>query len=149
MLRSPRAGFSLLELIIVIVVLAVAAAALSTAFLVSTNSLGANEDVLLTHRHAAECADHIVGKARKPGSFAALAKSGTECDALPALPGGITRTLTCRVSAAVTGAVCTGPALSTGAGFPCGGALWPCLQFTVAVTRNGYSASVDVMLIDY
>lgn len=149
MLRSLRAGFSLFELVIVIVVLAVAAAALSTTFLVSANSLGANEDVLLTYRHAAECTDHILGKARKPGSFAALAKTATECDSLPAVPSGITRSITCSASAAVTGAVCTGPALSTGAGFPCGGALWPCLQYTVTVSRNGYSASVDVMLIDY
>lgn len=145
-MRTRVRGLSLFELIIVIVVLSVGAVTLSSAYFLAAKSVGSNQDVLLTYQYAQECADHIFGKGRDPGAFSALLLSTAECNALPALPSGITRTLTCSVSAAITGTSCA--ALSVGASLPCVNAAWRCVQYQIDVTRNAYTATVYIMLVE-
>jgi type II secretory pathway pseudopilin PulG len=131
---SRPAGFSLIELIVVIVVLMIAAAAIGSAFAYISRSLALNADLQGAAQIAQECAEHIVGLGRKPGSYAAVPVGATACNAI-ATPAGYTRTVN------VT-AMGTGGALCSGAG-------WGCKRVDITVTRGSATAGANFMLVNY
>jgi prepilin-type N-terminal cleavage/methylation domain-containing protein len=130
-----RTGFSLIELVFVIVVVAIAAVAIGSAlaFISRTQALGLN--LQTASQFAQECADHIIGSARKPGSYAAVPVGGTACNAIAA-PAGYNRTV---VVAAVVGA----------SGTICTGAGWNCKSVAISVTRGSAIATVNFMIVNY
>ena len=131
-----RSGFSLIELVMVIVILSIGVVAIGSAFAYLSRSLALNEDLQRTWQIAQECADHVLGQARKPGSYAAvpLGSPSSACDSVAAV-GGYTRTVD------VT-ALASGGALCSGAG-------WGCKRVDIAVTRGAVTASLNFMIVDY
>jgi prepilin-type N-terminal cleavage/methylation domain-containing protein len=131
------AGFSILELIIVIVVMAIGAVAIGSAFLYMTRSQRLAGEITTANQIAQECAAHVVGLARHPGTYAAVpaaAPSGL-CNTLPAIEPGFARTLNITTMAA-------GGAL-------CGGG-WACKRVEVLVARGGRDlVALDFMLVNY
>lgn len=132
-------GFTIIELVIAIVVVAIAAVAIGSAFAYMTRSQVLSSDLQRASQIAQECAEHIVGRGRKPGSYAAVptALSSTICDTLPAPGGGFSRTVSIRdqATAGVWGAVCTNP--------------WGCKHVQVSAGRGAAVVRVDFMLINY
>jgi prepilin-type N-terminal cleavage/methylation domain-containing protein len=125
-------GFSLIELIIVIVVVAIAAVAIGSAFAYISRSQGLNVNMQAATQLAQECADHIMGSARKPGTYAAVPLGATACDALPPDPGR-----TVNVTAMPTG------------GALCSGAAWECKRVDISVTRGNATVTLNFMLANY
>ena len=133
-------GFTLIELIIAIVVVAIAAVAIGSAFAYMSRSQVLSTDLQRASQIAQECAEHIVGRGRKPNSYAQVvpvAVNSTICDTLPAPGGGFTRTVNIRdeASAGVTGAVCA--------------AGWGCKHVEVTAVRGSAQVTVNFMLINY
>lgn len=132
-----RRGFTLLELVIVVVVVAIAAVAVGSAFAYMSRSLALNEAMLRTWQIAQECAEHVLGQARKPaGSYAAipLGAPSTACDSVPTVADYP------RVVNVTT--IASGGALCSGAG-------WACKRVEIIVTRGGTTAELNFMLVDY
>jgi prepilin-type N-terminal cleavage/methylation domain-containing protein len=130
-------GFTLIELIIAIVVVAIAAVAIGSAFAYMSRSQVLGTDLQRASQIAQECAEHIVGRGRKPNSYAQVAPvsvGSTICDALPAPGGGFTRTVDIR-DTGITGAVCT--------------AGWNCKHVQVTAARGTAQVTVNLMLINY
>lgn len=130
-----RGGFSLIELIITIVVVAIVAVAIGSAFTYITRSQRLTVDLLTATQIAQECAAHVIGRGRKPGSYAAvpLAAPSTFCNGLPAI-AGFTRVLNITNTAA-------GPLCSAG---------WACKRVEIVVTRAGRNlVTLDFMLVNY
>jgi prepilin-type N-terminal cleavage/methylation domain-containing protein len=132
-----RSGFTLIELIIVIVVLAIAVVAIGSAFAYMTRSQVLSADLQRASQIAQECAEHIVGRGRKPNSYAQVipvAAPSSICDGLPAPGGGFTRTVNIR-DLAVTGAICA--------------AGWGCKHVQVSAGRGSAQVTLNFMLINY
>jgi prepilin-type N-terminal cleavage/methylation domain-containing protein len=130
-------GFTLIELIIAIVVVAIAAVAIGSAFAYMSRSQVLSVDLQTASQLAQECAEHIVGRARKPNNYALVApvsNNSTICDTLPAPGGGFTRTVNI-TTAGVTGAICT--------------AGWGCKHVQVTAARGSAVVTVNFMLINY
>lgn len=130
-----RAGFSLIELIIVVVVVAIAAVAIGSAFAYMSRSQTLAVDLVGATQAAQECAAHIVGQSRRPGTYASVPAGATACNAIPA-PAGYARTVT------VTNVVGPSGTLCTGAG-------WNCKSVAITVTRNTANVTVNFMLVNY
>lgn len=131
-----RHGFSIIELIITIVVVAIAAVAFGSAFSYITRSQRLTVDLLTATQIAQECAAHVIGRNRKPGSYALvpLAAGSTICNALPAVDPTFTRLV--NVTAVAAGTLCT--------------AGWTCKQVEVRVERAGRDLVVlNFMLVNY
>lgn len=130
-------GFSLVELVIVIVVLAIGVVGIGSAFAYLSRSLALNEELQRGWQIAHECAEHVMGLARKPaGAYGAVAvgSPSAACDAIPAV-AGYSRTV--NVTA-----------------LPAGGALcsagWACKRVEIVVQRGGAGiAALNFMLVDY
>jgi len=131
-------GFTLIELIIAIVVVAIAAVAIGSAFAYMTRSQVLSSDLQRASQIAQECAEHVVGLGRKPGSYAAVAPvaaDSTICNALPAITAGFTRTVN------ITD-VAGGGALFCAAG-------WACKRVEIIAQRASAVVRLNFMLIDY
>jgi len=133
-------GFTLIELIIAIVVVAIAAVAIGSAFAFMTRSQVLSSDLQRASQIAQECAEHVVGLARKPGTYASVAPVAANsaiCNGLPAPGAGFTRTVNIRdqATAGVVGAVCT--------------AGWGCKHVQVIAARGNAVVTVNFMLISY
>jgi prepilin-type N-terminal cleavage/methylation domain-containing protein len=140
-MTSRSAGFSLIELIIVIVVVAIAAVAIGSAFAYISRSQRLGVDLQSATQIAQECAAHVVGLGRKPGSYAAVvpvASPSTICNALPAINPAFTRVV--NVTTMPTGgALCS-------AGPPA----WACKRIEIIVTRGGSGlVTLNFMLVNY
>jgi len=129
-----RAGFSLIELVMVIVVVAIGVVAIGSAFAYVSRSLALNEELLRSWQIAQECAEHVLGQARAPGSYAAvpLGSPSSACDAVPAV-AGYTRTV--NVTTMAASALCS--------------AGWACKRVEIAVTRGAVTATMNFMMVDY
>ena len=134
-MTPSRAGFSLIELVMVIVVIAIAAVGIGAAFSRMSGSLALNEDLQRAAQVAQECAEHILARARPPqGHFSAItaAAPSAECNAMAA--GGFTRVV--NVS-----------------NMPTGGALcdagWNCKRVQVSVSKGSAVVEVNLMLVQY
>ena len=136
-MKGRLQGFSLIELIIVIVVVAIAAVAIGSAFAYISRSQALSANLLLASQIAQECADHVVGLGRKPGSYAAVAPvaaPSTICDSLPAVPPGFTRVV--NVGVLPAGVLCA--------------AGWACKRIEIIVTRVGANlVTLNFMLVNY
>jgi prepilin-type N-terminal cleavage/methylation domain-containing protein len=130
-------GVSLIELVIVIVAVSIGVVALGTAYLSSAKSVDLNEDIQIGWQNAQSCADFILGAVRRPGTFASVpvASPSTVCTtaAVP-LDAGSTRVVTVSALAA--------------ASEPCALAGWTCRLVNVSVSRSGYTASVNFMIVN-
>jgi len=133
-----RAGFTLIELVMVIVVVAIAAVAIGSAFMYISRSQRLNVDLLAATQIAQECAAHVVGLARHPGSYAAVvpvASPSTICNSLPAVDPAFTRVVNVSTMAA-GGALCS--------------AGWACKRVEILVTRAGRDlVALDFMVVNY
>lgn len=132
-----RRGFSLIELVIVIVVVAIAAVAIGSAFAYISRSQRLTVDLLTATQIAQECAAHVIGRGRKPGSYAAVlvASPSTTCDSLPAIDPAFTRVVNITAMAA-GGTLCS--------------AGWQCKRVQIQVTRAGRDlVSIDYMMVNY
>lgn len=129
-----RAGFSLIELVMVIVVIAIAAVGIGAAFSSMSRSLALNEDLQRATQVAHECAEHILARARPPrGHYAAVAAASpsTECNGIAA--AGFNRVV--NVTAPAVGALCE--------------AGWNCKRVQVSVTRGSAAVEVNFMIVQY
>jgi len=134
-----REGFSIIELVIVIVVVAIAAVAIGSAFAYISRAQVLSSDMQRAAQIAQECADHVIGRTRKPGTYATVpvASPSTFCNGLPAITAGFARTLNVRDQTAF------------GAGTLCA-AGWNCKHAEIIVARGGRTlATLNFMLIDY
>jgi len=137
-MSAKRNGFSLIELIIVIVVVAIAAVAIGSAFAYMSRSLALNANLQTATQIAQECADHVMGLGRKPGTYAAVvpvASPSTICNSLPAIDPAFSRVVNVTV-------------------IPVGGALcsvgWACKRIEILVTRAGADlVTLNFMLVNY
>lgn len=133
-----RRGFTLIELVIVIVVVAIATVAIGSAFAYISRSQRLTIDLTAATQIAQECAAHVVGLARHPGSYAAvapIASPSTVCNALPAIDPAFTRVVNVSTMAA-GGALCS--------------AGWACKRVQILVTRAGRDlVALDFMLVNY
>jgi prepilin-type N-terminal cleavage/methylation domain-containing protein len=127
-------GFSIIELIIVIVVVAIAAVAIGSAFAYISRSQRLSVELLAATQIAQECAAHVVGLGRKPGSYAGVpaASPSTVCNALPAIDAAYTRVVNVTDMAA-GGALC--------------GAGWQCRRVEILVTST--SAGKDLVTLNF
>lgn len=131
-------GFTLIELIIAIVVVAIAAVAIGSAFAYMSRSQVLSSDLQRASQIAQECAEHIVGLRRKPGSYASVVPVGANsaiCNGLPAITGGFTRTVNV---VDVAGA---------GASFCAAG--WACRRIEITAQRGSAIVRVNFMFINY
>jgi len=131
-------GASLIEVIIVIVVLAAGIALLGTGYLQAARTVATNEDIQVAWQVAQACADHTLGRVRRPGAFANVTVGSNPCGGLPTngttvCPG---ETLYARVSTLAAGTE------------PCTGGGWTCLQVDVCVARGGHTATLTFPLIE-
>lgn len=134
-MTRARAGFSLIELIMVIVVVAIAAVGIGAAFAHMSRSLALNEDLQRASQVAQECAEHIVSRARPPrGHYAALAEAApsAECDGIAA--AGFNRVVNVTAMAA-GGALCS--------------AGWNCKRVQVSVTKGSAAVDINFMIVQY
>jgi prepilin-type N-terminal cleavage/methylation domain-containing protein len=134
---KSRRGFTLIELIITIVVVAIAAVAIGSAFTYISRSQRLTVELLTATQIAQECAAHVMGRARKPGSYATVpvASPSTFCNGLPPIDPAFTRVLNVTTMAA-GGALCS--------------AGWACKRVEILVTRGGASlVTLDFMLVNY
>jgi type II secretory pathway pseudopilin PulG len=122
----------------VIVVVAIAAVAIGSAFMYISRSQRLNVDLLTATQIAQECAAHVVGLARHPGSYAAVvpvASPSTICNTLPAIDPAFTRVVNVSTMAA-GGALCS--------------AGWACKRVEILVTRAGRDlVALDFMVVNY
>lgn len=130
-----REGFSIIELIMVVVVVAIAAVAIGSAFAYMSRSQTLGVDLDGATHAAQACAAHIVGQARRPGSYAAVPAGASACDAVPA-PAGYTRTVSVTDVVGPSGSVCTG-------------AGWNCKSVAISVARGTATAAVNFVLVNY
>jgi len=131
-------GFTLIELVITIVVVAIAAVAIGSAFAYMTRSQVLSSDLQRASQIAQECAEHIVGLRRKPGSYAGVvpvALNSTICNGLPAITAGFTRTVDV---VDVAGA---------GASFCAAG--WTCRRIVITAQRGSALVRLNFMLVNY
>lgn len=136
-MRPRCAGFTLIELILVIVVVAVAAVSIGSAFSYIARAQGRGTDLLGATQVAQECAEHILGRGRKPNTYAGVPAGATACNAI-VVPTGYARTVL--VTAVAGGGV--GDTICTGAG-------WACNSVAVTATRGVATVTVNFMLINY
>jgi type II secretory pathway pseudopilin PulG len=134
-----REGYSLIELIIVIVVLTIAVVAIGSAFAYMSRSQRLALDLQSATQIAQECAGHVIGRGRKPGSYALVApitSPSTICNGLPALPAGYTRVVNVSTMAA-GGALCS--------------AGWACkrIEIIVGTTAGATLVTHNFMLVSY
>ena len=132
-----RRGFSLIELVIVIVVVAIAAVAIGSAFTYISRSQRLGIELQAATQIAQECAAHVVGLARHPGSYAAVgaAAPSTICNTLPAIDPAYTRVVNVTDMAA-GGALCS--------------AGWACRRVEILVSRGAAALiALDFMLVNY
>lgn len=131
-------GFSIIELIIVIVVVAIAAVAIGSAFAYISRSQRLGVELQTATQIAQECAAHVTGLGRKPGSYAAVvpvASPSTICDALPAIDPAFARVVNV-IDMVPGGALCS--------------AGWACKQIEIIVTRGGGDlVRLNFMLVNY
>lgn len=131
-------GYSLIELIIVIVVLAVAVVGIGSAFAYLSRSQRLGVELQMATQIAQECAAHVIGRGRKPGSYAnvqPVLSPSSICDGLPAVPAGYARVV--NVS-----------------DMPAGGALcsagWACRRVEILVSTSGVTlVALNFMLVNY
>ena len=127
-------GVSLIELIIVIVVLVAGVALLGSAFVEPARSVADNENIQTTWHVAQACADHALGRRRPSGASGGFANitvgMANPCPTL----GGVTPTFT------VTD--------TSGAG-ACAGLAGTCRQIAITAAKGGYTASVNLVVVDY
>jgi prepilin-type N-terminal cleavage/methylation domain-containing protein len=131
-------GFTLIELIIAIVVVAIAAVAIGSAFAYMTRAQVLSADLQRASQIAQECAEHIVGLGRRPGSYAGIAPvalNSAICNGLPAITPGFTRTVNI---VNVAGA---------GASFCAAG--WACKRIEVTAQRGSAIVRLNFMMINY
>jgi prepilin-type N-terminal cleavage/methylation domain-containing protein len=138
---TRRTGFTLIELIIVIVVVAIAAVAIGSAFTYISRAQRLNVDLVTATQIAQECAAHVTGKGRKPGSYAAVASvanNSNVCNGLPTIDPAFQRVV--NVSLMPTGgALCS-------AGPP----VWGCKRVQIIVRRAGRDlVDLNFMLVNY
>jgi len=127
-------GFSLIELVIVVVVVAIAGAAIGSAYAYLSRSLALNQDLQRGAQIAQECAEHIVGLARKPGTYASVPTGATACNPI-AVAAPYSRTVAVADVAAV-GALCS---VANG-----------CKSVSITVQRGAVSvATLSFMLVNY
>jgi len=134
---TRRHGFSIIELIVVIVVVAIAAVAIGSAFNYISRAQRLAVDLLTATQIAQECAAQVIGRTRKPGTYAAVgaASPSTFCNGLPAIDPDFTRVLNVTDMAA-GGALC--------------GAGWACKRVEISVTRAGANlVTLNFMLVNY
>lgn len=136
MLARRASGVSLIELVVVIVALSIGMVILGSAFLSSARSVSVNEDVQITWQVAQACADHVLGRVRRPGAYANVDGSSDPCTAINA-----NGTTGCAVGTQYVSV----ENLASGAG-PC--TVGPCRRITVCARRNGYDAKVLFMFVD-
>jgi prepilin-type N-terminal cleavage/methylation domain-containing protein len=133
-----RRGFTLIELVIVIVVVAIATVAIGSAFAYISRSQRLTIELMAATQIAQECAGHVVGLARHPGSYASVApvaSPSTVCNTLPAIDPAFARVVNVSTMAA-GGALCS--------------AGWACKRVEILVTRAGRDlVALDFMLVDY
>ena len=133
-----RHGFTLIELVIVIVVVAIATVAIGSAFAHISRSQRLTIDLMAATQIAQECAAHVVGLARHPGSYALvapIASPSTVCNALPAIDPAFNRVVNVSTMAA-GGALCS--------------AGWACKRVEILVTRAGRDlVALEFMLVNY
>lgn len=131
-------GYSLIELIIVIVVLAIAVVGIGSAFAYLSRSQRLGVELQAATQIAQECAAHVIGRGRKPGSYAnvaPVASPSTICNGLPALPAGYARVVN------ITTMPAGGPLCGTG---------WACKRVEILVSASGATlATVNFMLVNY
>ena len=133
-----RAGFSLLELVMVIVVVSIAAVAIGSGFAYIARTQALSADLQRASQIAQECADYIIGLGRKPGSYGGVtpvAANSAICNALPAPGGAFTRTVD------VTDVV--------GAGAQFCANTWACKHVRVTVRRASAVITLNFMLVNY
>jgi prepilin-type N-terminal cleavage/methylation domain-containing protein len=131
-------GFTLVELILAIVVVAIAAVAIGSAFAYMARSQVLSSDLQRASQIAQECAEHIVGLGRRPGSYAAVAPvalNSTICNTLPAITPGFTRTVDVVNVAGAGAAFCS--------------AGWACKRIQITVQRGSAMVRLNFMLINY
>lgn len=129
----------MIELVIVIVVVAIAAVAIGSAFAYISRAQLLSSDLVRATQIAQECADHVIGRGRKPGTYAQVvpvASPSTICDALPAITAGFTRTVNIRDQTAF------------GAGALCA-AGWTCKHVEIIARRGRAVVTLNFMLINY
>ena len=132
---SSRAGFSMIELVMVIVVIAIAAVGIGAAFAHVSRSLALNEDLQRAAQVAQECAEHILSLARPPrGHYAAVpvAAGSALCDGMAA--AGFNRTVNVSAMAAAA---------------PLCAATWSCRRVQISVTRGSAAIEVNFMIVQY
>lgn len=135
-MNARREGFSIIELIMVVVLVAIAAVAIGAAFANMSRSRTLSEDLQRAWQLAQECAEHIVGSARKPGNYAAVPAGATACDPI-AQSAPYARAVNVVSIVGASGTICTG-------------AGWACKRVTITVTRAGTNlATLEFMLINY
>ena len=127
-------GISLIELVVVMVAVTAGVALLGNAFVVPARSVGESQTVQRAWQVAQACADHVVGRARKPGQFSNIALG------ISTITIG---TNTCNVS---VGDGC--PALCADRS-NCLGTAFSCRPVTVSAAVSGYTATLNLALFDY
>jgi type II secretory pathway pseudopilin PulG len=130
-------GVSLIELIIVIVAVTIGVVLLGDAYLSSARSVAVNENAQIAWQVAQACADHTLGRVRRPGAFANVVAGSDPCVALPA-----NGTAPCPPAVGFA-TVTDGPASGTE---PC--AVGPCRTVAICVRRGGYDATITFMFVD-
>jgi prepilin-type N-terminal cleavage/methylation domain-containing protein len=126
-------GVTLIELVIVIVALSIGVLLLGTAYLQAARSIPTNENIQIATQVAQACADHILGRRRMPGTFTFLGSTPPLCPTI----NGLTPVVS--VTAMGTGPIPTDPC-QTG---------WTCNLVDVQVTRDGFTAQVQFMAVQY
>jgi len=123
-------GVSLLELIIVILAVTAGLVALGNAYVASASSVAVNQDIQIAWQVAQACADHTLGRMRKPGAFANVTSDPCGAGGANLPTNGASRTVT-----VTNPGSCLGTASS-------------CRQIVIAVTRGSYTASITFMVFD-
>lgn len=153
-MNARRAGFSLIELVMVVVTVAIAAVAIGSAFAYMARSQSLGQDLQRAWQIAQECAAHIVGAARKPGHFNAVPADtvsfdSTACDVIAQSAPYVRRvSVTDIVSAevdvpGVAPTLCTGPLVDIDR-------TWSCKRVRISVDRGGPNlATLNFMLFYY
>jgi prepilin-type N-terminal cleavage/methylation domain-containing protein len=132
---SRRAGFSMIELIMVIVIVAIAVVGIGAAFAHMSRSLALNEDLQRASQVAQECAEHILSLARPPrGHYVAVpvGAGSALCNGMAA--AGFNRTV--NVSAMTAAA----PLCAAG---------WNCKRVQISVSKAGAAVEVNFMIVQY
>lgn len=134
-MSRKRAGFTIVELIMVIVVVAIGAVAIGAAFAHVSRSLALNEDLQRAAQVAQECAEHILSFARPPrGHYAAVpvAAGSTLCNGMAA--AGFSRTVNVSAMAAAA------PLCAAG---------WNCRRVQISVVKGEAAVEVNFMIVQY